>query len=231
MAICILFVAVLLQGISAFGQSPEKPKALSEKTSLPYWNDGGTAIDTLVDVAVLNAIPVGIVIEGENLCKYRIDGRPDDTVEQLMDSLERNIPGYTAKIKNGVLLVEPEKVTSGTQRSLDVVIPRFGAEQPESMEKLSIDLWFFIRAVLVPDRSSAFSGGLQKDGEALSAFQLSNVTVEEILDYLVTKKAGGLWAISKVPDGWMANPSIIPYKVVSYSGNSALAAKLKCGAP
>lgn len=225
----ILIAGLLV--LSSFGlqaQNATKLVTPTNDTVITSWNSGGNALDTLVNIAFQNRIPFGIVIEGKALCTRQVNGKQGDTVAALLSDIETDIPGYTGQIEKGVLVIRPKLLTPSTLNALRVNLPEFGTAHPDTIQSLSITLWMFLRAALVPGQSSAFSGGVQRNAELIPAFHTSNTTTEEVLAYLVTQKTGGIWAMSQVPEDWISDPATIPFKVYSYSGDPGLAETLTC---
>lgn len=222
---------MLVQGFNLTAQAPPRLLLPTPNTSLKYWASGNNALETLINVGVQNSIPLGLVLEGEGLCKSQLNGKPGEDIADLIGDLGSQIPDYSAMLENGVLVVAPRKISAETQQSLNVTLPTFGIEEPETMQKIGISLWFYIRAVLVPGQSSGFGGGVQRDDDLLLPFKLTDVTVEQVLNYLVTKGSGGLWAMPQVPNGWIANPAPMPYQLISYAGSVVTASRITCPKP
>ena len=95
--------------------------------------------------------------------------------------------------------------------------------KPGSAQQIGITLWMFIRGVLVPKETSMFMGGLQRNAEILPAVNLSNVSVHDILDHIISLGQGGGWIMHEVPADWQSNPKTLPYELFSYSVEEASA--------
>lgn len=197
-------------------------------TSLKYWPSSSNMLSALVEMGSKNQIPIGIVIEGDSLCTARpTSSDAPSTINDLMVEIKSQIPGYTAEIRDNTLFVHPKAMTAPTIDVLNLLIPSFRTD-PENVHAIQIALWMYIRAVLVPQQGSAFEGEIPEGAEVLPSIQMSNSTVEEILDRVVTVGQGGLWIMHKVPVTWSSNPTSIPYGLYSYSGQQEDAEKIRC---
>jgi hypothetical protein len=75
----------------------------------------------------------------------------------------------------------------------------------------------FIRGVLIPKEGSGFVGGSRNETTVVSAFSVSNASVESILDLIVKKAQGGLWVMREPPRDWLTHPDGMPFDIFGYS--------------
>jgi hypothetical protein len=85
-----------------------------------------------------------------------------------------------------------------------------------------------LRAVLIPSQGSAFVGGLQKGAEEIPPLDMSDVTVQSALNYVVTRGQGGIWIMHSVPKGWRSDPVKMPFTAISYSGDESRLRQVSC---
>lgn len=209
-------------------QSPSTTVSVSATTLVKHPAASTNALSALAEVGSKNRIPIGIVVEGRSLCTAHFTGSDETvTIGELVEELKSRIPDYTAEIKNNTLFIHPRAMTVPTIDALNLMIPRF-TSQPGNIHALRISLWMFIRAVLVPQQGSAFEGEIPGGAEKLPPIQISNSTVEDILDRIVTAGQGGLWVLQEVPIGWQTNPNSIPYDLYSYSDWQRGVANIRC---
>jgi hypothetical protein len=114
------------------------------------------------------------------------------------------------------------------QRVVPLPLTLAYCSEPTSAQEIGISLWMFIRGVLVPHETSMFSGGLQRNAETLPAINVSNLSVHDILDHVITSGQGGAWIMYEVPADWQSNPKTKPYEILSYSGEQGSAHLIKC---
>jgi hypothetical protein len=209
---------LVLQGTLVQTQSIVRPSALTNSTVLKG-RVSDSALGVLISIGWQNKMPLGIVIEGDALCTHQItDSNSELTVAELIRQIEVLVPGYTGQIRDGVLFVHPKAMALSTLSALNLVVPRFTSPRA-SVQEVGVSLWMYIRALLVPQEGSAFVGGSQRNAEPLPSFEVSNATVQNILDLIISKQTGGLWTMRDVPVNWTASPKTIPYEILSYSGN------------
>jgi hypothetical protein len=232
MANTILFVVVLTLAFNMSAQTRGEPteKRLTPVTSgtiIEGWQTGDI-LTSLIRAGFTNKIPLGIVLEGDSLCRNSVPGSGGGiSIASLIGQVQGQDPDYIVEIRNKILYVHPRATKASTLDALELRIPRFTSEAASAQE-IGISLWMFIRGVLVPQETSMFSGGLQRNAEKLPAFNLSNSSVHDILDRVITLGQGGAWVMYEVPADWQSNPRTKPYEILSYSGDQGAARLIKC---
>jgi hypothetical protein len=185
----------------------------------------GDVLTSLIRIGFTNKIPLGIVLEGDSLCNNSVPGSSDPiNVGTLIDQVRAQDPDYVVEIQKGILYVHPKATKASTLDVLGLEIPRF-TSKASSAQEMGISLWMFIRGVLVPQETSMFSGGLQRNAEKLPAIDLSHATVDDILDRIIASGEGGVWILYEVPPGGQSNPH---FEILSYSGDQGAASLIKC---
>jgi hypothetical protein len=225
--IALSFTLVLAIHLTAQAQNQTPKKPLTQVTSgtmVEGWQTGDV-LSSLVRIGFANKIPLGIVLEGDSLCNNSVPGSSDAiSVGTLIDQVQAQDPDYVVEIQKGILYVHPKAIKASTLDVLGLEIPRF-TSKASSAQEMGISLWMFIRGVLVPQETSMFSGGLQRDAEKLPAIDLSHATVDDILDRIIASGEGGVWILYEVPPGQQSNPL---YEILSYSGDQGAAGLIKC---
>jgi hypothetical protein len=172
-------------------------------------------------------MPLGIVVQGDSLCTHPPVGTKGEiTVADLVGQIMSQAPGYTAEIRSGTVFVHPFEMKPSVQRTLMLAISRFSSE-PDDAQSLGITLWMYVRGILVPNEGSAFVGGTQR-AEALPAIELTNTTVLDVLDHIVTLKTGSVWIMHQPPDDWESHPKTNPFEIWSYSGQMHAPGAIAC---
>ena len=229
----ILVVAVLIlhsQMLSqdAVSKITARATPVRSSTRLDGWPSSDTLLTSLIEAAVNNKLPLGIVVEDQSLCRTNLlGGDTDTTVGSLVKEIERQVPAYDAEIRKGTLFIHPKTINASTLNALELVIPNFATE-PSTVQAIGVSLWMYIRAALVPQQGSGFEGGMQRGAETLPGFEMTNATVQDILSRVVTSGQGGLWVMRRIPANWQSNPDSIPYQIFSYSGAHDFVKSIKC---
>jgi hypothetical protein len=225
-----MLTALVLPSALALAQTGPSVLALQVRpdTKVDYWSPSQTALSYLVDIGIHNELPLGIVIEGDSLCTHQLVSTGlESTVIDVVSKIDMQIPGYTGEIQDGVLLVHPKVMQSGTLGALNLTIPQFSTSK-SSPDRMGVSLWMYIRAILVPTEGSGFVGGTRRATESVPSFQVSNATVRTILNIVATKGQGGLWALHEVPSDWLKRPNTIPYEIYEYSDDRRYFDALNC---
>jgi|SRR5579875_2363992 len=213
----LLPVSGIIQAAEGFGNE-NRTSSVVQSQIVHGWQPGNGILSALLQVGFENHLPMGILVQGDILCEPKSTaGQQIVTLEDLSKQIGILVPGYKAEIKDGVFFVHPQTVSPFTLNLLKLIIPRFRSGQGGA-EKFGVDLWMHIRAVLVPSEGSAFIGGVQRGTENLPDVEMTNVTVEQILDRIVTLKTGGMWIMYEVPPDWNKDPKSMPFEILSYSG-------------
>ncbi len=226
-----LALLVFLWSYIAIGnaQSQQVAMQVTKNASIKGWRSGDRLFESLLAVGRLNRLPLGIVVEGDSLCRaLPADDRRDvSNVFELENEVERLSPDYIVEIRDGVLMVRPKGMSPAAQGLLDLTIPRF-ATRPSTVQEIGISLWMHMRAVLIPQEGSAFEGGMQRNAELLPPFEMNQSDVRSILNRVVKGGGGGLWVLQKIPSDWLTHPKSDPVDLFSYSGDSDTIGALKC---
>jgi len=212
---------------ASFADSKTQVAPVTKSSIVMGWQSG-SLLSSLVQLGWNNRMPLGIVIEGDGLCKAQVsDNKATISVDQLIRQITILDPNYVAEIEHNTLYVHPRVMSSSTVDALNIELSRFTTEA-SSAQDIGISLWMYIRALLVPQEGSAFSGGTQHGSETLPPINVSNRSVHQILDFIVTMGQGGFWVMQEVPAQWQSNPKNIPYNIFSYSGDRYLVNSLGC---
>jgi hypothetical protein len=228
----ILLVLIFTSGVSASAQTgaqatKKQSAPVTSSTVVDDWQTGET-LTPLIRVGFKNKIALGIVLEGNSLCRNSVPGSSGGIrIGSLIDQVQKQSPDYVIEIRDRMLYVHPKSMTGSTLNTLDLRIPRFSSPIA-SAQQIGITLWMFIRGVLVPKETSMFTGGLQRNAETLPAIALSNASVRDILDKAITSGQGGVWVMYKVPADWQSDPKTKPYEILSYSGDQSAAQFARC---
>jgi len=171
------------------GQGPQA-STLYDKPIEKFESQGESALNSLLQLGIENKVPLRIIRADDSLCtkvELAVQGEPATTI---IDSLVKQISGYRWTIKDDLLVVEPEFIPPSTEQLLATEMPRFSVGVSTTQE-LEADLWRFTKAVLRPGEGSSLSILGSPDDPRIPAFEMRNVTVEEILNHIIKEDAGG----------------------------------------
>lgn len=230
-SICLLASALWSQSASTQTSSP-KPALhaaqITETTSVKAWPSSDNFLSSLLQIGSANKIPLGIVIEGDALCKTKPDTSDSGIiVRDLISQLERQIPDYTGEVSNDTLFIHPKVMQASTLDALALNIPSFEATSATAQSD-GVHLSMYIRFTLDPDSGFGFGGGMQRDAESLPPITMTDSSVQQILDRIVTSGQGAVWALHKVPADWQTNAKTVSFDVVSYSGDQNYLRTIHC---
>lgn len=190
--------------------------------------DSQVALSRLLAIAVNNRLPFGIVIADDTLCTRRLrDTRPEITISDVISDIDTQIPGYSAELRDGVIDIYPHEMTSSTKHFLDIEIPRLSS-QTDIHRGLGVNLWMFIRAVLLPQEGTAFVGGSDTGEETVPGFSISHATVRSLLNHISTTGHGAVWLLYSLPSDFRSYISKPPYKIYGYAGDDKYIDQIGC---
>jgi hypothetical protein len=226
--IAILALAFNLPAQTLVEATKKRLTPVTSETLVEGWQTG-EILSSLLRAGFINKIPIGIVLEGDSLCRTSVPGSGEGIrINALIDQIKMQDPDYTAEVRNQTLYVHPRTMKSSTLNALELQLPGFTSE-PNNAQEIGITLWMWIRGVLAPGETSMFAGGIQNNTETLPAFHLSKpVSVQDVLDHVISLGQGGIWAMHEVPPEWQSNPKTKPYEILSYSGDQGSANVTKC---
>lgn len=194
----------------------------------PSGSDSQFALSRLLAIGISNRLPFGIVIADDKLCTSRLrDTRSEMTISDLMSDIDTQIVGYHAELRDGVIDIYPHEMTSSTKQFLDIEIPRFSS-QADTHRGLGVNLWMFIRAVLVPQEGTAFVGGSDTGEEMVPGFSISHATVRSLLNHISTTGHGAIWVLYSLPSDSRSYISKPPYKIYGYAADDKYIEQIGC---
>jgi hypothetical protein len=169
-----------------------------------------SAFHTIVNTGIENRVPMGIVIDSKHrLCETVMNvGRRREKLRRFIAEINSTVPGYKAEFERGVLKVYPLDANKTTQTFLNLHIPEFHS-RPDTHQGLGIDLWMFIRAAIAPGQGTGFVGGSSTKREIVPAMDVTDQSVDTILDAIVRKGGGAAWVLqsSKIEELSQSTPA------------------------
>jgi hypothetical protein len=140
----ILLVLIITSAVSASAQTGAEAteKQLVPVTSSAVVNDWqtGETLTSLIRVGFTNKIALGIVLEGNSLCRNSVPGSSGGIrIGSLIDQVQKQSPDYVVEIRDRMLYVHPKSMTGSTLNTLNLRIPRFSS-QTASAQQIGINL-------------------------------------------------------------------------------------------
>lgn len=201
-------------------QQPHLARKVTNQTVVKVPNGNGLLLDQILKVAGYNRIPLGIVLESNNLCesKLHIDKPATQPLGSWLQDIQGKISGYKIGIDHGTVFLRPDSPSKAVNGFLGTKIAFF---KPESttMEGLNQYLWMYIRAAINPKEGSVLSIISNPDSPVISGFSTNNPqTVLTILNLVVQQGPGGAWLMIRVPEDWEKSLKRNPVIIAGYPG-------------
>jgi len=199
--LCLLVVLALAVATENSAAGNTKP-ALADRSVKTFNSRGASGLDTLLLFCQQEGIPLGVEYVDEALLRTPVEVKvSESTVAEVLDKILGPLEGYRWSITDRVIVVTHVSVDrADSQNLLRLRIPQF--KTPEStLGEASNILWMTIDRELHPDVRGWV--GNYPPGNILrkiGPFDLKNLSVRTILNYLVAEHGGAAWIV-KVPPG------------------------------
>jgi hypothetical protein len=178
----------------------------------------GTALEQIVEIARHNHIPLGVVVDGGEICQrdLKVKMLSNMTLDSLVQQVNGQLNEYRLTIDGGTLALRPIALRSNINKLLNLKLTDFRTDNG-TMQALGINLWIWIRAVFDPKSGSVVSIISNPDSPIISGFHIPGpATVEYILNQIVKQDPGGVWILSGLTAGWETSKRD-PITVTDYS--------------
>jgi hypothetical protein len=160
--------------------------------------------DAFAKVATRFHIPIGVAWIDTRKAESKQDlFWKNSTVESIIQAIAETQPGYEVRTVHGVVHVYP-KLIPHQQDFLTINVPDFKAED-EPLEIVQNRLRDLVKLTVSPTPMHLGIGGtagsqFSNAGEPKIHFHLTNATVEDVLDRLVTDSARKIWVVTFAND-------------------------------
>ena len=139
----------------------------------------------------------------------------------IVARLVLQVGGYLSVIKDDLLAIDPEPIPPTTDRLLSTEMSRFAANQ-STAAVLEAEVWMLTKQVVNPSEGYAFSIAGNPSEVKVPAFELFNVTVEQILDHIAKEGPGGFaWIALPAQDDYNKSTDAHFVRIISYSDQRA----------
>lgn len=158
-----------------------------------------SALQVILQLGQTAQQPVGVILGDDSLCRYTVNvSATKDGFPRLMDRVLVQAPGYRWSLRDGVAIAQPNAPPPDTATLLALTIPRYRAPRSTMVEH-TVFLNMDIRAVLRPKEGTLGDILSSPDEERTGPVELRDLSVEQILNYLVKQGKGGAWILFPVP--------------------------------
>jgi hypothetical protein len=192
-----------------------------------FESHGENALNSILRLGIENKMPLGIIRVGDGLCTKVDLAARGEPATAVIDTLIKQIGGYRWRIKDDLLVIEPQSIPLPPARLLATEIPLFSVGSITTQE-LEAVLLMFTKAVLRPGEGSVGSIIGSPDDPRTPAFQMRNATIEDILNHIVKQGEGGAWILLPIPDDYKKSADSPFVKIVNYS-DKHVGAHISCG--
>lgn len=179
----------------------------------------GTAAHAIVQVAIENHLPLGLVLDKHSLCKvnlHSLDTR-EISARQFASELNIQLNDYDFRWADGVLTGRPRALDPNVADLLNYQIRQFRTRPMDTHLAMAESLWTFIRAQLYPDQGTGFMGSVPPNEESVTGFSASDQTVQELLDHIARVGSGAAWVIKPRSVDWKKSGTI-PFSMYAFVG-------------
>lgn len=189
----------------------------------------GVAAKAIVQIAIDNHLPLGLVLDKKGLCEIQLHSPDAATMSavQLASELNRQLATYDFTWANGSLTGRPRALSQNAADLLGYRIREFKTNNIDTHRSMEETLWMFIRAQLYPDQGTGFMGGVPPNEERVAGFSASDQTVEQILDHIARLGWGAVWIIRTPPTDWR-KIGTIPFSMFDFTGDADELSRTVC---
>jgi hypothetical protein len=123
------------------------------------------------------------------------------TVRQGLDAILRNGPGYSWRLRNGIVEITNTRASKRAESQLNTVIPVFTIPDGATAKMASVMLWWNLQLRL-DKKLKGFGGDVlgSTGSTTLKPATLHNRTVREILAYIVLNGGVDGWIVAGPPE-------------------------------
>jgi len=218
MKLKLILLVLACSALCTAQQHDEKPGEERELLVTQFSISGVPAIQGLLELSRSESVPLGIVVDGDRLCKTQVSYSGSNVpLSFVVKSIVGQVPGYSWERgqDSPVLLVTPVSVRPATEQFLNIVDHRYGPMKA-NLQTLALTLWVHIRYVLYPDQGTAGSILSSKDDREFE-LEARDATVRQILDRMAAL-AKGTWVLRPLPPTLAKLAGDLPFAIFSSFG-------------
>jgi hypothetical protein len=197
-AALLLFAWQFLQPCNTYSQASNDMSANLSIKVHDYRVAEDNFLEALCQVSADFKIPMGIVWVNVTAARRKLSlSWSDSTVQEIIEAITQTQPAYHVEVDNGIVHVFSDEIVP-SQNFLFLEIPRFEVRN-QAIEMASVNLRQLVKlTVSPPEPIWGGTGGsvFGNTDEPKLNLQLSNATVERILDTLAIASASNIWIVT-----------------------------------
>jgi hypothetical protein len=213
--IAMALVSALFVGTDVASQAKGPGKSLDPLVSA-FAVRGIPASTALLKLSKTGNVPIGIVVQGEELCSTQVSYSAENSPASVIASgIAAQVPGYAASgAGSSLIVIGPISPAPVTSKFLGLIDKRYAVKG--NLQTLATMLWVHILAILRPDQGSAGSI-LGSTNDRVFGVELTDASVEQILDRIATE-TNGTWILRPLPPKLDDLEGEAPFEIFSEFG-------------
>lgn len=181
-----------------------------------FYSSNESAFDAILRFGRENKISIGLVFT-HRLCSTRIGQLSIHTssARNALQELAREIPSYSWKLEDDTVILVPDDIPAAISTFLALSVPNYSIPE-ETLQAQVLYAWMDIRSSLRPNEGTALNMLTSPKYVKWPSLTFNNLNVEQVLDHLIARKAGGVWILLPFDDLDKAGDKR-PFWVIGYS--------------
>jgi len=178
-----------------------------------------------------NRVPLAIILGDDALCQHKVEvSSQNEPIQDVASRILALIPGYKVDVADDVLTIHPSIMPQAASLLLSSVIPRFAVLEGGIQEQQAY-LWMHVRSIFRPSEGS-FSSILSSPGApAMPAIETRNLTVQQTLNRLISRKSGGAWVLLPIVGDLEVAVDHQLLRLTNYADPSSIQERTSCIVP
>jgi hypothetical protein len=192
-----------------------------------FYSSNESAFDAILRFGSENKIPIGLVFT-HRLCSTRIRQLSIEhtSARIALQELAREVPSYSWKLDDDTAIFVPDDIPAATSTFLALRVSNYSISE-ETLQAQVVYVWMDIKSSLRPSEGTAFNILSSPKWVKWPSLTLNNLNVEQVLDHLIARKAGGIWILLSLDDLDKAADKR-PFWVIGYSDDPQGQAAASC---
>jgi hypothetical protein len=159
-----------------------------------------SAFDAMLRFGRENKIPIGLVFR-DRLCSTRTGqlSIEHSSVRNALQELAKEVPSYSWKSEDDAVIFVPDDIPAATSTFLALSVSNYSIPE-ETLQAQVAYAWMDIMASLRPNEGTAVDILSSPEYVKWPSLAFKNLNVEQVLDHLIARKAGGVWILLPFDD-------------------------------
>lgn len=192
-----------------------------------FYSSNESAFDAMLRFGRENKISIGLVFR-DRLCSTRISQLSIEhtSARIALQELARQVSSYSWKLDDDTVILVPDGIPAATSTFLALSVPNYSIPE-ETLQAQALYTWMNIRSSLRPNEGTALSMLTSPKYVKWPSLTFNNLDVEQVLDHLIARKAGGVWILLPFDD-LDKSADKRPFWVIGYSDDPQGQAAASC---